>query len=70
MFQLLGRGLVLEHRHSDGSWAELEPESPPHDAAEHDAEREWLKGRIYHCTRCEEEVRVAIEPGAEGGAPV
>ena len=66
MLQVLARGLTIEHRHSDGSWAELEPETPHHDAAEHDAERQWLKGRIFRCTRCEEEVRVTVEPEESG----
>ena len=68
MFQVLARGLTIEHRHSDGSWAELEPEGPPHDAAEHDAERQWLKGRIYRCSRCSEEIRVTVEPDEQSAA--
>jgi hypothetical protein len=66
MFQLYGQQLRLEHRHSDGTWATLEPEESHHDSAEHDAERAWLKGRIYRCTRCEEQVRITVEPDAEG----
>jgi hypothetical protein len=63
MFELMGRGLLIEHRHDDGTWAQLETVGPSqHDAAEHDAEREWLKGRVYQCTRCEEQVRVTYEP--------
>jgi predicted PP-loop superfamily ATPase len=65
MFQLYGQQLRLEHRHSDGTWATLEPETPHHDSAEHDAERGWLQGKIFRCTRCEEEVRVSVEPGTE-----
>lgn len=60
--------LRLEHRHGDGSWGRLE--RAHHDAADHDAERDWSKGKIaYACTSCGELVRVDAphqEPG--GGA--
>ncbi len=50
----------IEHRHQDGSWAPLE--QVPHDAAEHDAERAWLRHQVFRCTHCEQEVEVTIEP--------
>lgn len=53
--------LRLEHRHGD-DWVRLEP-TPEHDVAESDPERSWPRGRIYACPRCEEHVRVALEPG-------
>jgi hypothetical protein len=58
--QLAGRGLVLEHRHSDGSWGRMEPEPEHHDPAQHDPEEGWQRGRIFVCRACEEEVRVTI----------
>ena len=44
MFQLQGRvlELQLQHRHSDGSWAEME--AADHDPASSDPEREWANG--------------------------
>jgi hypothetical protein len=50
----------IEHRHRDGSWGELEP--VPHDAAEHDAERAWMRGKVFRCTHCDQQVQVTIEP--------
>jgi len=56
--QLAGRGLVVEHRHSDGTWGRLEAEPEHRDPAQHDPERDWQFGRIFRCTRCDEEVRI------------
>jgi len=33
-------------------------EPAQHGQPEHDAERSWLRGRIFRCTTCNEEVRV------------
>jgi hypothetical protein len=49
--------LQLEHRHSDGSWSELE--LVPHDTAERDPERSWLSGLLFRCRSCDEQVRVS-----------
>ena len=50
--------LRISHRHSDGSWGELDPRSH-HDPADHDPERDWASGRtIYVCKSCGEEVLV------------
>ena len=55
--------LRLEHRHSDGSWSPLE--RVHHDAAEHDPERDWAKGKlVFSCLTCDEMVRVA-DPNPE-----
>ena len=52
--------LQIEHRHSDGSWGKFE--RTHHDAADHDAERDWAKGKIvYSCTTCDEVVRVELQ---------
>jgi hypothetical protein len=60
-------GFQLEHRHSDGSWSQLERE---HDTAEHDPERSWLAGILFRCRTCDEQVRVTTardpDPG-DGG---
>ena len=57
----------MEHRHRDGSWAPLE--RVPHDAADHDAERSWLRRGVFRCTQCAQQVEVTIEPGGEEPAP-
>jgi hypothetical protein len=67
MFQsslLIDPTLVIEHRHSDGTWGRMEPEPEPHDSAEHDPERRWQFGRIFRCKTCDEQVR--IRPAASG----
>jgi hypothetical protein len=64
--RIMEAGLLIEHRHNDGSWNRFEP-TPNHDAAAHDPEREWAKGKvIYSCTNCDEMVRVE-DPGRERG---
>ena len=55
--------LHLTHRHSDGSWSDLEPR--PVDPADHDPERTWAAGRIYVCQRCAERIRVTM-PSLDG----
>lgn len=59
MFQLQGRvlELQLQHRHADGSWAEMQ--AADHDPASSDPEREWANGQIFVCKACGEEVRVS-----------
>jgi hypothetical protein len=53
----------IEHRHEDGGWAPMIEEQDHHDAAEHDPERSWGKGRLFRCTKCDE--GVLIEPEEE-----
>ena len=57
----------IEHRHKDGSWAEMEEVRSHHDAAEHDPERSWGIRRLFRCKTCEEEL--TISPGSEGAGP-
>ncbi len=62
--------LHLEHRHSDGSWSRLE--LSPHDSAEVDPERSWLRGTIFRCKSCDEQVVVSTDgqpaPGDEAAS--
>ena len=59
--------LRIQHRHSDGTWGQLEPRSH-HDGADHDPERDWAAGAtIYVCKTCDEEVMV--EPLDDPGDP-
>jgi hypothetical protein len=68
MFQLNSAAIMLrlEHRHSDGSWSQLEAPANFHDPSQLDPERSWATGRIYACPKCAEQVRVtdiSNEPG-------
>ena len=63
--RIMEAGLLIEHRHDDGSWSRLEPAE--HDAAAHDPERDWAKGKtIYTCPTCDEMVRIE-DPGRKRG---
>ncbi|MFL5678976.1 MAG: hypothetical protein ACJ77B_00075 [Chloroflexota bacterium] len=55
----------IEHRHGDGSWAEMA--EVEHDSAAHDPERSWGLRKIFRCKRCDE--TVTITPGDEGAPP-
>lgn len=51
----------LEHSHGKNDWHRMEE---VHDSAQTDSEREWGRHRIFRCTTCEDEIRVAVpEPG-------
>ena len=60
MFQMQGRvlELQLQHRHSDGTWSEMEAEEHD-DPAASDPERDWANGEIFVCKACGEGVRVS-----------
>ena len=47
----------LSHRHSDGTWADLEPR-PVVDPAERDPEPHWGGAQLFVCKTCDEQVRV------------
>jgi hypothetical protein len=57
-------GLRIEHQHADGSWATMvrEDDEEHADPADHDPEREWLRGHVYVCRSCGERVRVSGRP--------
>jgi len=59
--------LDVQHRHSDGSWGSLEPDTSHHEATQHDPERGWQNSTLFRCKTCEEEVR--IRPISEPGGP-
>jgi hypothetical protein len=59
--------LRLTHRHSDGSWSELEPR--PHDAAERDPEQRWGASQLYVCRRCDEQVLVETSGDSPSDPP-
>jgi hypothetical protein len=60
----------IQHRHDDGSWAELH--QVEHHAGAHDAERAWggPAGVTFRCGRCAETVTLIEQEPAEGNAAV
>jgi hypothetical protein len=46
----------LEHSHGKDDWHRMEE---VHDPAQSDTEREWGRHRIFKCTSCEDEIRIA-----------
>jgi hypothetical protein len=44
----------LEHRHKDGSWAQMVEDRSHHSPAEHDPERAWSRGHFFRCKTCDE----------------
>ena len=65
--QLLNTMFNVQHQHSDGTWATMEPESAGEqlNPAALDPEREWLRGHVYACGSCGERVRIAIPEGEQ-----
>lgn len=48
-----------QHWHGGDDWGDMEEVTASHDAAELDPERAWKAGRIFRCTSCDEQFRVA-----------
>lgn len=48
----------IEHRHGD-DWHPLRPAEATHVGGPSDPERGWGSGRLFRCTDCDEEIRVA-----------
>lgn len=64
MFQLSQLDLArFEHSHGEGDWHEMLEVSPGHDSSESDPERSWAHGRLYRCSSCADEIRVASSEG-------
>jgi hypothetical protein len=62
-FRLAEMELRLRHRHGD-EWVPMEGRPLHHGAPEHDVERGWLRGLLFRCATCDEEV--VVEPAGEG----
>ncbi len=62
---MLEADLKLQHRHADGSWADLVEDHEHPNPADRDVERGWAKGRIFRCAQCPE--RFAVGPADEPG---
>lgn len=58
--------LKLMHYHGDEAAEMEETDSPHHDAAEHDLERQmgWYR-RVFRCRTCDEEIVVEAPPIAQ-----
>ena len=56
-----------QHWHGGDDWSDMEEVTQSHDAAEADPERAWKGGRIFRCTTCEEQFRIADSPDAPAG---
>ena len=55
-----GNAYRVMHEHRDGSWGEMQEVRRSHEsAAGHDPERQWLLGRLFRCTSCDESVTLA-----------
>ena len=59
--------LRMQHRHKDGSWADMAEDRPSHAPADHDPEREWGVARIFRCLTCPEEVTIVPPDGGHAG---
>ena len=49
----------LQHGHGNDEWHDMVELTPSHDAAEGDQERQWSGGRVFRCSTCEAEIRIA-----------
>ena len=54
---------TMQHGHNDGTWHEMEQVSA--EFAHEDSERGWLRGVIFRCKTCEEQIRV-VQPAEAG----
>ena len=54
----------LKHGHGNNEWHDMVEVTPAHDAAEGDPERSWAGGRVFRCSTCEAEIRIAGEDEA------
>ena len=58
----------IEHSHGDGEWHEM-VEVPGHDSAQSDPERGWLRGRLFRCSSCADEIRIGGGSTPTAGEP-
>ncbi len=52
----------VQHRHKDGSWADMEEAGGHHGPADHDPERGWGVRQLFRCRTCEETAEVTPMP--------
>lgn len=54
----------LEHSHGKDDWHRMEE---VHDPAQSDSEREWGRHRIFKCSSCADEIRIAEPETSQRG---
>jgi len=59
----------VQHRHGDGSWADMEEVVHHHGATDHDPERGWGLRRLFQCRTCEEGVELTPLSGEDLESP-
>ena len=50
----------IQHSHGQNDWHDMTDVTAAHDTAESDPERGWVRGRIFRCSTCEDEIRVDL----------
>lgn len=59
----------VQHRHKDGSWADMEEVGNHHAPADHDPERGWGVRRLFRCRTCEETAELTPAPRGDTEPP-
>ena len=54
---------TMQHGHNDGTWHDMDQVSA--EPAHQDPERGWIRGVIFRCRTCEDEIRVIQPADAE-----
>jgi hypothetical protein len=49
----------IQHRHTNGEWSDLAPETRRHDPSTGDPERSWAQRMVFRCTHCDEVVSIS-----------
>jgi hypothetical protein len=47
----------IQHGHGNGEWHDM-VDVTEHSSTDQDPERGWLRGRIFRCSSCQDEIRV------------
>ena len=55
----------LEHSHGRDDWHRMD-ELTTHDPAQRDPERDWGRHRLFKCSTCEDEIRIAVPQPGQG----
>jgi hypothetical protein len=58
----------IQHDHGNGEWHDMVDVTEHANATSQDPERGWLRGRIFRCVACEDEIRVQTPEEASGAA--
>lgn len=55
----------LQHSHGNHEWHDMEQVAEAESSGQ-DPERGWLRGRIFRCTACADEIRVQLPDEGQG----